>query len=149
MFQNLMLLDRYRLGYFGEILCRFIIKEKLGLDSVFTHYGYGDLMLSNGLFIEVKTIRRNQDRSFVATITKEKSQDLGFSNYVMLQAVISNDVIERYIIPVEVIKTKRITVNDKLLPYKENYDQLLNHFSSTLILENLVVNSPRIDLFAV
>ena len=117
-------MTRRELGYFGEQISRFIILQKTGLSSVPSKPFYGDLLLSNGLFVEVKTVRPNQDGTIRATVYKQGSQHLGHSNFILLQVILSNDLIDRYIIPSDIIKTKRIYVNHKLLPYKDAYHLL-------------------------
>lgn len=121
MLPNLYELTRYALGDLGEQLARFIIREKLGLESSLSNAYFGDLILANGLYIEVKTIRQNKDKTYRATVTKNNSQHLGQSDYVLLQVIKDQNTIDRYVIPSDIIKTKRLFVNDKLLPYKDAY----------------------------
>lgn len=121
---NFLSMTRRELGKIGERIARFIIWQKTSLDSVPSKAHHGDLILSNGLYVEVKTVRQNKDGSYVATVYKKGSQHLGNSNFVFLQVILSNDVIDRYVIPAYIIKTSRIRVNDKLLPYKNAYHLL-------------------------
>ena len=111
------------LGILGEqILYRFFTARGFKV----TRAIHGDLRLNDAINIEVKTIRRNKDNTYCATIRKPNSQHITNVDYIIL-LILESDNIYPYIIPasfVPHIKRIHITSHPKL--YAGKYSQFLN-----------------------
>lgn len=123
--------SRLSLGNAGEVFASFIICKKLGLQSIILKFG-SDLQISNGLLLEVKTIRQNKDGHWKATVEKQGSQRLGKSNFVLL-FIIADDLIYSYIIPKNVVSGKRITISSHPTKYNGKYSKYLNNWEQLII----------------
>lgn len=129
---RLNLLSTHHIGILGERLAAFIIGEKTNLISLKSTPYHGDLLLSNGLYIEVKTIRQGSNKKYQATVSKSGSQHIGASNFVLLQIIDQEDCIFHYIIPCEIIHTKRLCISShpstyqgSLSKYQDRFDLLI------------------------
>ncbi len=112
------------LGIYGEIYAREYFKD-LGFNV--SRPQHADLLLDDHLRLEIKTVRKNKDETYAATIRKTGSQSIDQADFIILYIV--SDIIYPYIIPAKSVPfIKRIHITSHPTIYVGKYSIYLENY---------------------